>query len=150
LVNPSLKRFSGSLAFSLATVRALLNYRDQPVSISMDGGLARQYPVTACAFCNGRYFGAGMQVAPLARIDDGQFDVTLWSGFGLLDFIRKRHALYSGAHVNEQGTRLFQASKASVTGPEAVLFELDGESVGHLPVQLKILPQALRLKIGCA
>jgi diacylglycerol kinase (ATP) len=147
LINPGLKRFSGSLAFSIATARALMSYRDQLVSISLDDGPARLYPTTACAFCNGRYFGAGMQVAPHAQIDDGKFNVTLWSGFRLLDFMRKRRALYSGAHVHEAGTRLFQASCATVTSPDEVLFELDGEGVGRLPVRLKILPHALRLKI---
>jgi len=146
-ISPWLKRLSGSLAYNIATARTLLSYHDQPVSISLDGGPAAPYPVTACAFCNGRYFGAGMQVAPHARIDDGKLDVTLWSGFGLLDFVRKRHSLYSGAHVHETGTRVFLARTAAATSTARVFFELDGEGVGRLPIQLKILPRALRLKI---
>jgi YegS/Rv2252/BmrU family lipid kinase len=146
LVSPRLKRVSGSLAFTLATVRALTTFRDQRVAISLDGGPVLEYSITNCAFCNGRYFGAGLQVAPQALIDDGRFDVTLWSGFGLLDFVRKRRSLYSGTHVDEPGTRQFRARRATATGEAEVLFELDGESVGRLPVELTILPHALRLK----
>jgi diacylglycerol kinase family enzyme len=58
---------------------------------------------TNCAVCNGRYFGAGMQVAPTAQLDDGEFDVTIWTGFGLRDFIGKRRSLYDGSHVQLPG-----------------------------------------------
>ena len=147
LVSPGLKRASGSLAFSLATVRALATFRDQRVAMSLDGGPALEYSITNCAFCNARYFGGGLMVAPQALIDDGRFDVTLWSGFGLLDFLRKRRSLYSGAHVDDPGTRLLRAGHATVQSTEEVLLELDGESVGRLPVELQILPHALRLKV---
>jgi YegS/Rv2252/BmrU family lipid kinase len=147
LVSPRLKRVSGSLAFTLATVRALATFHDQRVSMSLDGGPALEYSITNCAFCNARFFGGGMQVGPQASIDDGRFDVTLWSGFGLLDFVRKRRSLYSGAHVDDPGTRLLHASHATAESAAEVLFELDGESVGRLPVELRILPRALRLKI---
>lgn len=146
-VSPGLKRVSGRLAFTVATVRTLVSYRDQLVSISLDDGLAHEYQITNCAFCNGRYFGAGMQVAPDALIDDGRFDVTLWAGFSLLDFVRKRRSLYDGTHIHAPGTRVFRACRATATSPAEVLLELDGESVGRLPVELKVLPQALRLKV---
>jgi diacylglycerol kinase (ATP) len=117
------------------------------VSISLDGKPAALFPVTACAFCNGRYFGGGMQVAPQARLDDGQFDVTLWSGFGLADFVRKGRSLYNGAHVHDAGTRVFNAHQANAISSAEVEFELDGEGVGLLPAELTILRNALRLKI---
>jgi len=146
-ISPRIKRFSGPLAYGVATLRTLMSYRDQPVSISLDGRPAELFPVTACAFCNGRYFGGGMQVAPQARFDDGQFDVILWSGFGLADFVRKGRSLYNGTHVQEAGTRVFHARQATAMSTAEVEFELDGEGVGLLPVQLKILLNALRLKI---
>jgi len=147
LVNSRLKAWAGQLAFMLATVRALLVYRDQRVTLELEGQAAETLAITNCAFCNGRFFGAGMQVAPLARPDDGQLDVTIWSGFGLLDFIRKRPKLYDGTHVDEPGTRVMRTRQARASSAADVLVELDGESVGRLPVQIEILPAALRLKI---
>jgi YegS/Rv2252/BmrU family lipid kinase len=144
-ISPRIKRLSGPVAYAFATLRTLLTHRDHTVAISLDERPAELFPVTACAFCNGRYFGGGMQVAPQARLDDGLFDVTLWSGFGLIDFVRKGRSLYSGAHVLEAGTRVFHARQASASSTARVAFELDGEGVGQLPVQLKILPRALRL-----
>jgi YegS/Rv2252/BmrU family lipid kinase len=147
LVSPRLKAVSGQLAFTLATLRALAVYRDQTVTLQFDDMPARSLAITNCAFGNGRFFGAGMQVAPAAQLDDGELDVTIWSGFGLMDFIRKRHTLYDGSHVREAGAQVLRVRRTIATSESTVLLELDGESVGKLPAQLEVLPAAVRLKI---
>jgi YegS/Rv2252/BmrU family lipid kinase len=146
-VSPRLKAIKGQMAFTLATLRALAVYRDKTVTLEFDDMPPRTAPITNCAFCNGRYFGAGMQVAPAAQLDDGEFDVTIWSGFGLMDFIVKRSTLYDGSHVQLPGTQLLRARRAIATSDSVVLLELDGESVGRLPAQLDVLPGALRFKV---
>jgi diacylglycerol kinase (ATP) len=147
LVSPRLRAVSGRLAFTVATLRALAIYRDQTVTLEFDGMPPRSLAITNCAVANGRFFGAGMQVAPTAQLDDGELDVTIWSGFRLMDFIRKRHTLYDGSHVRERGTHVLRTRHAIATSESTVLLELDGESVGTLPAQLDLLPGAVRLKV---
>jgi diacylglycerol kinase (ATP) len=147
LVSPRLKAVSGRLAFTLATLRALANYRDQKVTLEFDELAARALAITNCAVSNGRFFGAGMRVAPTAQLDDGELDVTIWSGFQLMDFIRKRHTLYDGSHVREPGTQVLRARRAIATSESTVLLELDGESAGRLPARLEVLAGVLRLKV---
>jgi diacylglycerol kinase (ATP) len=146
-VNPRLKALSGRMAFTLATLRALAVYRDQMVTLQIDDTPPRSLALTNCAFGNGRFFGAGMQVAPAARIDDGELDVTIWSGFTLRDFVLKRHTLYDGSHVREAGAQVLRARRATATSESTVLLEIDGESAGRLPAQLQVLPSALLLKV---
>ena len=88
-----------------------------------------------------------MQVAPAAQLDDGHFDVTLWSGFGLLAFIQKRRSLYDGSHVQERGAEVLKTRRASATSLAPVWVELDGEGVGLLPLQVEVLPGVLNLKV---
>jgi diacylglycerol kinase (ATP) len=147
LVSPRLKAVSGQLAFTLATLRALAVYRDKAVSLQFDDMPPRSLAITNCALGNGRYFGAGMQVAPAAELDDGEFDVTIWSGFGLVDFITQRHALYDGSHVRLPGAQVLRTRRTIATSESTVLLELDGESLGRLPAQFEVLPRAIRLKV---
>jgi YegS/Rv2252/BmrU family lipid kinase len=147
LVSPRLKAVSGRLAFTLATLRALAVNQDQVVSLQFDDLPPRSLAITNCAFGNGRFFGAGMQVAPTAQLDDGELDVTIWSGFTLMDFIRKRHTLYDGSHVREPGAQVQRCRRAIATSASTVLLEVDGESVGRLPAQLDVLAGALKLKV---
>jgi diacylglycerol kinase family enzyme len=103
--------------------------------------------VTTLVIANGKYFGGGMMVAPEARLDDGQFHVTIWSGYGLTDFLLKGASMYDGSHVRLKGTRTRTARTVRVEARDAapVGIEVDGERIGQLPAAFTILPGALNL-----
>ncbi len=149
-VNRGLKLGSGKLSFMLASAKALLRWSDQPVRWRADGGPWTEDRVTSLSVCNGRFFGGGMQVAPGARIDDGLFDVVVWSGLGLADFVTKRRMLYDGSHVSLPNTRVSRARtvEAEPLGGARVLLDVDGEQPGMLPARFTILPGALRVRSG--
>lgn len=151
-VNRSSKALGGKLSFMLGSVKALLKYRDQKVRFRCDDTEPQEFEITAIAVANGRYFGGGMLVAPEADTADGVFDVTTWSGYGIMDFALKSKAIYDGSHVNFPGTRTFQCRKfeAEVVGSGEVLLDVDGEQPGRLPCKMQILSGAIRLKVATA
>jgi diacylglycerol kinase family enzyme len=65
----------------------------------------------------------------------------------MLDFIRKRPALYDGSHVRLAGTQVLRTRRVAAGSESTVLLELDGESAGRLPAQLQVLPGAIHLKV---
>ena len=97
------------------------------------------------AIGNGGYFGGGMWVCPKAKPDDGLFDVTVWSGFGLIDFATKKGQIYNGTHVNFPGTRTMRAKKIRAESDHVVLLDVDGEQPGRLPATIEILPSAIQV-----
>ncbi len=147
IANRSSKRLGGRVTFLLASLRALAGWHDQRVRASFDGGPAEDLSVTSMAIANGKYFGGGMMVAPEALLDDGKFHVTIWSGYGLSDFVFKSGSMYDGSHVNLKGTRTRTARTVRVdpAGSDPVDIEVDGERVGRLPATFTILPGALQL-----
>ena len=147
-VNQRSKVLGGKLSFAVGSLRALLKYRDAPVRIAVDGRPPEAMAVTTLAAANGQYFGGGMKVAPDADPADGKLDVTIWSGYSIVDFAFKSRALYDGTHVRLRGTRQLrceQLSAESADGRE-VLLDVDGEQPGKLPCRIRILPAAIRLK----
>jgi YegS/Rv2252/BmrU family lipid kinase len=147
IANRSSKRLGGKATFMLASLRALAGWRDLRIRASFDGGPAEDLSVTTLAIANGKFFGGGMMVAPEARLDDGQFHVTVWSGFGLSDFVLRSASMYDGSHVKLKGTRTLTARtvRAEPAGPEEVGIEVDGERLGRLPATFTVLPGALLL-----
>ena len=147
LANSSSKVLGGKLTFMFASMRALIGWRDLAVRASFDGGPFEDLSVTTLAIANGRYFGGGMMVAPEARLDDGQFHVTIWSGFTLRDFVLKSSSMYDGTHVKLPGTRTRTARtvRLEAQGTLPVDIEVDGERIGRLPATFTLLPGALHL-----
>lgn len=152
-VNDGWKLPSGQLSYMLASARALLGWSDQGVRWRADGGPWQEETVTALSVCNGRYFGGGMLVAPDARMDDGLFDVVVWSGLGLKDFVTKKRMLYDGSHVGLPNTRVLRARTVEAepvpgASGDGVRLDVDGEAPGFLPARFEILPGALRIRVG--
>lgn len=146
-VNRASKALGGRLSFMWASFKAMVKYSDQVVRVSFDGGAPETLPVTAIAVANGKYFGGGMKVAPDADVSDGRFDVTIWSGYGLTDFVLKSPGIYSGDHVKWRRTRTLRCLTVEATSDERVLIDCDGEQPGRLPCTITLLPSAIRLKV---
>ena len=149
IANRSSKRLGGKATFMLASLRALTGWRDLRVRASFDDGPAEELAVTTLAVANGKYFGGGMMVAPEARLDDGLFHVTIWSGYGLSDFVLRSASMYDGSHVRLKGTRTRTARTVRVEpqGSAPVGIEVDGERLGKLPATFTLLPGALQLVV---
>jgi YegS/Rv2252/BmrU family lipid kinase len=149
IANRSTKLFGGKATFALASVRALAGWRDIPVRFSLDGRPPEDAVVTTFAVANGRCFGGGMIVAPGARLDDGLFSITVWSGYGLADFALRGASMYDGSHVKLKGTRTATARSVRLEpGANAATplgIEADGEPIGRLPATFTVLPGALQL-----
>jgi len=149
-VNRGAKLGGGRLSFMLASAKALLRWSDQPVRWRADAGPWTEQRITSLSVCNGRFFGGGMQVAPGARLDDGVFDVVVWSGLRIADFVTKRRMLYDGTHVMLPNTRVLRARTVEVEAASGarVLLDVDGEQPGTLPARFTMIPGALRVRVG--
>jgi YegS/Rv2252/BmrU family lipid kinase len=146
-VNRASKALGGKATFAIGSLRAMLKYRDRKVRLSLDDAPPKEHLVTTLAVANGQYFGGGMWVAPDARPDDGRFDITLWTGYRLMDFVVKSAAIYNGGHVHFPGTLRFSARKVRAESNEEVLLDIDGEQPGRLPATFEVVPGAIRLKV---
>jgi YegS/Rv2252/BmrU family lipid kinase len=146
-VNKSSKVLGGKLSFALGSVKALLKYSDRKVRLTLDENPPEEMEVTTVAVANGKYFGGGMCVAPDADPSDGLFDITVWSGYGLGDFVLKSRAIYDGSHVRFPGTRRMRCKRLRADSGQEVLLDVDGEQPGRLPCTMTLLPAAIQLKV---
>ena len=149
-VNESSKSLGGLLSFGLATARAAAVYRNQLVSLSLDGAAPFETRIANVAVANGRYFGGGMKVAPFASLDDGLLDVIGIGDFSPLEMLSFGYRIYLGTHLDHPKVRPDRARKVEarpVDPAEDVLLDVDGETPGKLPATFEILPAAIRLKV---
>ncbi len=146
-VNRTTKAFGGRLSFMVGTVRALLSYRNPTVRLRLDDHFDETLRINNVAVANGEYFGGGMHVAPLAKLDDGRFDVVVFGDISRARVVALSRTIYRGAHLSLPNVRLLHAQTVSLTSRETVLIDMDGEQPGRLPATARVLPGALRLKV---
>ncbi len=146
-----MKRLTGRLVYSWASLSGLLRYRAKPVRLKIDNVFDEVITISTCAVCNGQFFGGGMRIAPDASPDDGMLDVIVLGDAPLRETMKSMNDIYTGAHIGNPNVKVFRGRSIIATPVEAtagapVLIEADGEAPGKLPAMFEILPKALKFR----
>ncbi len=145
-VNRTSKALGGFISFLWGTVVSLLLYRNKEMTVSVDGKIAFEGRVATVLIGNGCYAGGGMYLAPYARMDDGLFDVIILGNLGKKDLLFNLPNVYKGKHMNNPKIKFLRGTRVNVTSPEEALLNLDGEQPGRAPVEVELLPGAIKIK----
>lgn len=142
-----LKKLGGTVNYLTHSLMAILTYKRSAVRIQFDDNPAFECSLFMIAICNGQYFGGRMHVAPMAKIDDGLFDVVLFKNFNVLNAFVKVRKIYSGSHLLDKNVHYIQAKRVRIESVDDAIIEVeaDGESVGHLPGVFEFLEEKLSL-----
>lgn len=156
IVAQASRALGSNFAYFQASVRSLLRSRvgDCVLRVTDAAGEVSEHrwQTRLIAVCNGRYFGSGMMIGPMAEPDDGLFDVV-----GILLTNRFRLALrlqsvYSGAHAKTKEFVHLRARKVEIhleneaEAGERFILDVDGEPLGRLPITIEALPRVLTVR----
>jgi diacylglycerol kinase family enzyme len=102
------------------------------------------------AVCNGRFFGSGMEIAPMARLDDGLFEVVDLGSAGRLKFATVSSQVYSGRHIDHPDVQHFRCDRITMEllnkdVRDRFLLDIDGEPLGRMPLTIEVMPAALEV-----
>lgn len=146
----------GTLAYFNASVKALLKSEVGILDcrITTDGQ-EREHEIHTrqIAICNGRFFGGGMEVAPMAELDDGRFHVVSLGAATKARFAVGSLAIYSGKHVDQPEVEVFACERIHIeirndSIRDIFPLDVDGEPLGTLPLTIEVVPGALEVFAG--
>lgn len=141
----------GKVAYFSASLRALLKSEVGMLDckVRLDGQEQKLDIATRqLAVCNGRFFGSGMEVAPMAEPDDGIFNVVSLGASSKLKFALGSMAIYSGSHVNNPEVEVFSCEAIDIELRNDAIrdifpLDVDGEPMGTLPLHIEVVPKAI-------
>ena len=153
-VSETTKVLGGKAAYFWASARALGRCERGRLrcQVTLDGDRhEREIETYMIAICNGRYFGSGMHVAPMARPDDGRFEVVSMDAPGKLAFAAVSRRIYEGAHLGAPGVQHFACDRIAIElenerARPVFLLDVDGEPLGGLPLDVELVRGALTLR----
>lgn len=138
---------TGKSAYFLASARALLGWRHQGVHVEVDGRSFYEGRMLTVAVANGRAFGGGMLVAPMADPSDGSLDVVVLGDLPWVELATVSRTLYDGTHVRSKYVHVTRGRMVKIVATERdpVLLDVDGETPGRLPGTFTVLPGAVSM-----
>jgi diacylglycerol kinase (ATP) len=137
------QRFERGERTSVArTIWVAIRYRPARMEVELDDRVVRTRAL-AVVVANGPYTGAGMTVAPRARVDDGRFDVTIFEHFSKWELIRHLASIAFGRRRYVPHLSTYRSTVARVSGIHPLPARADSHDLGTTPVEFRVLAAAL-------
>lgn len=133
----------GRSRYIVALLRELATLRPIPYEVVADG-VPLETKALLISVANNRSLGGGMRIVPHAVLDDGMLDLFVVSAMSRLHFLRVFPRVFSGTHTDLPQVS-FRAVKAVSLNAPGVIAYADGERIGPLPVEISVVPGALRM-----
>jgi diacylglycerol kinase (ATP) len=97
------------------------------------------------ALGNSISLGGGMKITPDALPDDGLFDVLIVQPMSRVAFLRIFPRVFAGTHVTDPRVRIERAKKVRIEADVPLVAYGDGERIVALPLDVEVVPGALRV-----
>jgi diacylglycerol kinase (ATP) len=142
-VDLNLKRLTGIGAYLASGIDYLARLPITPFSLDFNG---QSHESTFAVIANAAHYAVWFTIAPEAKMDDENLDICLFNVRSRLAYLGYAFLSMSGKHTSRSGV-IYQPTSEVIkaNSNDAALVQLDGDVVGHLPMQFEIVPHALRV-----
>lgn len=146
-VNNNSKALKGFLSFLVGAFATMISYKNKDFEITIDD-ITINERLNSIIVANGKFFGGGMKIAPMADMNDGYFDIIVIGNISKFDFIINFPKIYKGEHMSHPKLRHYKGRKIRVNARQKALIEVDGEQPGVIEAKFDILPNKIKVLIS--
>jgi diacylglycerol kinase (ATP) len=123
-------------------------YRPARMEIELDGGALVRTRGLMVVVANGAYAGAGMTIAPDARLDDSRFDVRVFRHFSKFELLRHLASIMFGRRAYVPHVETHRSAFVRIVGRWPLPCRADSHDLGTTPLECRVLPRALKVVVG--
>jgi diacylglycerol kinase (ATP) len=143
----SYRRIPGRLRYVAAALRALIEF--VPLCVRADFPGTESPPiegkVLVAAVLNTPTYGGGIRLAATAKIDDGLLTAILVRDLRAFQVIALLPRLVTRGDLPDSHLLQVSAKHVRLTPDRTCLFHGDGEILGPAPVEIEVIPRAIRI-----
>lgn len=139
----------GKAAYYSTVISLLLLYNETKVSINIDGE-QNETNLFMLSAANGKTYGGGFKIAPLAEVNDGLLEIIVVDKLPVLKRLKYLPVIENGKHLNKPLPFLTYKTgkKITVQSTQKLKAHLDGEYMEANHFEIEILPQFLSVRIA--
>lgn len=120
-------KFKSGLSYIISLFITLFKYKYMKVEIDIDD-LTTKTEILLLAVANGKYYGGGVKILPMADIEDGYFHVCLIKKVPKLKLLFLLPTIINGSHVKiKKYVNIFKAKEIKVRTNANSFLNIDGE-----------------------
>jgi len=142
LANGRFRRLPGAARYVAGALWSLASFRPLEVDLRADGERWRGLALFV-AVSNAPGYGAGVKIAPAARMDDGLLDLTIVAPLSWMRLLEAIPIVLRTGDLRWPEIHRLRAQKVQLRTDRPAWFQGDGELLGAAPVDIEVLPGAV-------
>lgn len=121
------KRVKSKLAYIIGILVTLIGFKDIKVKLQTDDQTIDEN-LLLVAVGNGKYYGGGLKVLPMAIVEDGYFHICIVKKMPKLQFLLLLPTIIKGNHVRlTKYVQIYKTKKAQIDIYDRAYLNMDGE-----------------------
>jgi diacylglycerol kinase (ATP) len=141
------RRFPGRLRYVASALRALHGF--EPLQVLAEFPECEipsiESKVLLAGVLNTPTYGAGLRLAPEARINDGWIDAVFVDDLNLWGVLKLLPRLMHSGELRIPEVKRIRAKRVKLTTSRPCMFHGDGEIIGPAPVDIEVVPRAVQV-----
>ena len=141
------KGFKGKWLYLASILKAYFQYKSAGMVVELDGKQIFNNLLFSIAVGICKFNGGGVQQLPKAVADDGLLDITLIRPVHWWHIVFRLSKLFNGGIYSIGHVQHAQGKHIRITSVPPVMLECDGELMGETPIDIEVIPQAVRVVV---
>ncbi|MFF2497126.1 diacylglycerol/lipid kinase family protein [Peribacillus sp. NPDC058075] len=134
---------AGKLIYLFIFIKKLSSYKPGCMELIIDGHRHLLKKVWFIVIANQPYFGGGMKISPMSKVDDGRLNVIAVHDITLLKLLTVFITVLWGGHLNIKNVDSFSGEMIKMKNQGSVKIQSDGEIVGRDEVAAVVLKEKM-------
>ena len=141
------RQLPGAARYVVSALWALASFQPLEVEAELDGDNSRRVRsrVLLAAVTNTPSYGAGVKIAPDARVDDGLLNLVLVGALTVPQVLDLIPRILRTGDLRLAEIQRFTARRVCLRAGRTASFHGDGEILGAAPVEVEVAPGAIRV-----
>jgi diacylglycerol kinase (ATP) len=141
------RKIRGRSRYLLSAIRALGKFHGISVRVSLEGAEQTILRATALVLgvLNTPSYGGGLRLAPEASLEDGRLDLVLLENLSVFEIARMLPRLAVSGEIRTERIQRFCVTRVRIETERPCAFHADGEIIGLTPVEIAVVPRAMRV-----
>jgi len=141
------RKMRGRSRYLFSAVRALWGFQPLNVRVSLEDSAQRVIEAKALLLgvLNTPSYGAGLRLAPDASLQDGKLNLVILEDLPPLEIVRVLARAAVSGEVRTRYLQSYTVGRAHIETDRACFFQGDGEIIGRTPVEVSVVPNAVRV-----
>jgi len=140
-------RWMGENRYTYAALMEIMSHKQRHAKLSF-GGKTYDEKFTFILGSLTKFTGSAMKMAPKAKLDDGLIDISIVRNASRKQMMNLFPKIFTGEHIHSDVLEYKQVDSYSIIPDEHDPMNLDGETIGSTPIELKVLRESLEVYVS--